>query len=40
MRTSEDGRRMAQYILENPVRKGLCGDSQTYRWSGTPDVLV
>lgn len=39
MRTNEDGRRMARYILDNPVRRGLCGDAEAYRWSGVPDLL-
>ena len=39
MRTSGDGRLMAQYILDNPVRRGLCVEAEDYRWSGVPDTL-
>jgi REP element-mobilizing transposase RayT len=39
MRTSEDGKRMARYILENPVRRGLVWEAEMYPFSGTPDVL-
>ena len=39
MRTHEDGRRMAQYILDNPVRRGLTGEAESYSWSGAPDPL-
>lgn len=39
VRKSEDGIRIATYILENPVRKGLVAEAQEYRWSGTPDPL-
>jgi putative transposase len=39
VRRSEDGGRIAQYILENPVRKGLVGEADAYPWSGMPDPL-
>jgi REP element-mobilizing transposase RayT len=39
MRTYEDGKRMARYILENPVRGGLVREAEMYSFSGTPDVL-
>jgi REP element-mobilizing transposase RayT len=39
MRTHEDGRRMAQYILDNPVRRGLVGEAELYQFSGMPDRL-
>jgi putative transposase len=39
VRRSEDGGRIAQYILENPVRKGLVGEVEAYPWSGLPDPL-
>ena len=39
MRRSEDGTRIAQYILANPVRKGLVETVDAYPWSGMPDRL-
>jgi hypothetical protein len=39
MRTGEDGRRMAKYILDNPVRKGLVEEAGMYPYSGTPDPI-
>jgi REP element-mobilizing transposase RayT len=39
MHTRQDGRRAAQYILDNPVRRGLCGEPEAYAWSGMPDAL-
>jgi REP element-mobilizing transposase RayT len=39
MRSHEDGRRIAQYILENPVRGGLVRQAEMYPFRGTPDVL-
>lgn len=39
VRRSEDGERIVAYILENPVRKGLVTEAESYRWSGTPDPL-
>jgi putative transposase len=39
MRTRGDGRRAAHYILDNPVRGGLCGEAEEYAWSGMPDAL-
>jgi REP element-mobilizing transposase RayT len=39
VRRSEDGKRIAQYILENPVRKGLVETVEAYPWSGMPDPL-
>jgi putative transposase len=39
VRKSEDGLKIAAYILDNPVRKGLVSDPDAYIWSGTPDPL-
>jgi putative transposase len=39
MRRSEDGRRIATYILENPVRKGLVAEADAWIWSGRPDPM-
>jgi len=39
VRRSEDGTHIAQYILENPVRKGLVQEADAYPWSGMPDPL-
>ncbi len=39
VRRSEDGRRVAAYILENPVRTGLVERADGYSWSGMPDPL-
>jgi putative transposase len=39
MRTTEDGHEMARYIVANPVRKGLCGEADSYPWSGMPDTM-
>jgi REP element-mobilizing transposase RayT len=40
LRASEDASPIAEYILQNPVRKGLVGDAHLYRWSGLPDAMV
>jgi REP element-mobilizing transposase RayT len=39
VRKTEDGRRIAQYIIENPVRKGVVADPDDYPYSGMPDPL-
>ena len=40
VRRRDDGKRIAQYILENPVRKGLVEEVEAYPWSGSmPDPL-
>lgn len=39
MRLSEDGQRMADYILANPGRKQLVTDPDEYPYSGTPDPM-
>ena len=39
VRQSEDGSRIAAYIRENPVRKGLVPQPDDYLWSGLPDPL-
>jgi putative transposase len=39
MRTHEDGKRMARYILDNPVRRGLVGEAERFPFSGAPDPL-
>ena len=40
MRTDEDGKRIAQYIVDNPARKGLMREGEVYPWSGNPDPMV
>jgi putative transposase len=39
VRRSEDLRAIAEYIINNPVRKGLVESSEAYQWSGLPDPL-
>ncbi len=39
LRQSEDGGRIAEYILQNPVRKGLVEEAAEYPYSGSPDPL-
>jgi putative transposase len=39
LRRTENGRRVAEYILQNPVRKGLVTEAEAYKWSGAPDLL-
>jgi putative transposase len=39
VRDNEDAPGVANYILHNPVRKGLVVDPGDYRWSGTPDPM-
>ena len=39
VRPSEDGTRIAEYVLANPVRKGLVVEEADYQWSGMPDPL-
>ncbi|MGI8824501.1 MAG: REP-associated tyrosine transposase [Chloroflexota bacterium] len=39
VRKSEDGLRIAAYILDNPVRKGLVAEAESYAWSERPDPL-
>lgn len=39
MRTHEDGKRMAGYILSNPVRAGLVTEAGLYPFSGILDPL-
>ena len=34
VRAEEDLRAIAQYILENPVRRGLVGSAEDWPWSG------
>ena len=36
MRTGEDIRRTAEYIVNNPVRKGLAPRVEDYPWAGIP----
>jgi REP element-mobilizing transposase RayT len=33
----ESMNRIVEYILHNPVRRGLCADPDAYPWSGIPD---
>jgi putative transposase len=39
LRKSEDARQIAEYIMANPVRKGLVEAPEEYRWSGMPDPM-
>jgi REP element-mobilizing transposase RayT len=39
LRGNEDARTVAEYILANPVRKGLIGSPEEYKWNGTPDAM-
>ena len=39
LRRSEKGRLIAEYIRQNPVRKGLVDDADDYLWSGMPDAM-
>ena len=39
LRSHESGMRIAQYILENPLRKGLVDTVEDYAYSGMPDQL-
>ena len=39
VRRSEGLRAIAEYILDNPVRKGLAESSEAYQWSGLLDPL-
>jgi putative transposase len=39
VRRSEDLRAIAEYIMNNPVRKGLVRSSEAYPWSGLLDPL-
>jgi REP-associated tyrosine transposase len=39
LRRAEQGQAVAEYILQNPVRKGLVAVAEDYPWSGTPDPL-
>jgi REP element-mobilizing transposase RayT len=39
VRRSEDGKRIAAYIVENPIRKSLVETVDAYPWSGMPDPL-
>ncbi len=39
VRREESLRKIAEYILANPVRKGLVGDYTAYEFSGMPDSL-
>lgn len=34
IRSDENLQQIAAYILHNPVRRGLCGTPEEYRWSG------
>jgi len=35
LREGEDTRAVARYILENPVRRGLCADAASYPYTGS-----
>jgi putative transposase len=39
VRRSEDGKRIAEYILQNPVRKGLAEEADQYPYAGAPDPI-
>lgn len=40
VRKSEDARRIAGYILDNPVRKGIVECWEEYQYCGTFDELI
>ena len=40
LRRNEHLQRITDYILANPVRKGLCETPEVYPWSGIPEPLV
>jgi REP element-mobilizing transposase RayT len=40
VRAEDDLPEIAQYILANPVRKGLCLVVEEYPWSGIPEPIV
>jgi REP element-mobilizing transposase RayT len=39
LRMSESGVLIAEYILQNPVRRGLVKEADEYKWSGMLDPL-
>jgi len=39
IRTHEDLDRIADYIMANPIRKGLCDYVEEYPWSGIPEPI-
>jgi REP element-mobilizing transposase RayT len=39
VRKHEDAAGIAQYILQNPVRKGLVDSAEGYPWSALPDPM-
>jgi putative transposase len=39
LRSIDDAWTIAEYIRQNPVRKGLVASPEEYRWSGMPDPL-
>jgi putative transposase len=39
LRKSEDARQIVEYIMANPVRRGLVENPEHYPWSGTPDPM-
>ena len=39
LRKSEDGGSVAEYMRQNPVRKGLVRDAEEYPYSGMPDPM-
>lgn len=39
LRNSEDARTIAEYIRQNPVRRGLVEDPDAYPWSGLHDPM-
>ena len=40
LRSDESIIRVAEYIINNPVRRGLVGDWQDYPWTGLPDPIL
>ena len=40
LRKGEAAWPMAEYTLQNPVRKGLVENAEDYPWSGLPDPLI
>ena len=40
IRTHQDLHRVADYIMANPIRRGLCDHIEEYPWSGIPQPIA
>jgi len=40
LRTHQDLHRVADYIMANPIRRGLCDHVEEYPWSGIPQLIA